>query len=193
MNRQEKRSFGSKVTSTQFASILNQLEGKLNQANQKAQTLDQDIDTMMTIQMSNPVAEGQEIQKFDMLSIGFLGRLKNEDGSLAELPFQGGVSQYMLLRRFDNGEFIPGFEAGMLGMKVGDVRNISVKFPENYHAADLKGKEVDFEVVVIAGWRLRETASHIDNVLKTLFEAKAKKDEAAKLAAAQEANPEATV
>ncbi len=45
-----------------------------------------------------------------------------------------------------SGQFIPGFEDGMIGLKKGDKKNISVTFPENYHVNELKNAKVTFEV-----------------------------------------------
>jgi FKBP-type peptidyl-prolyl cis-trans isomerase (trigger factor) len=151
----------------------------MNKLGQKVETLDQDIDTMMTMQMTTKLNKGDEVQKLDILAVGFMGRLVKEDGTLEELPFQGGVAPYMLIKRFDNGQFLPGFEEGMKGMKVGETRLVTITFPKNYvqHLAD---KKATFEVVVIAGWRLDETLSQIDNSVQALFKAKAEKDEAAK-------------
>ena len=50
------------------------------------------------------------------------------------------------LLEIGSGQFIPGFEEGMLGMKKGENREVKVVFPEDYQAADLKGMDVLFEV-----------------------------------------------
>jgi trigger factor len=41
---------------------------------------------------------------------------------------------------------IPGFESGIEGMSPGETRELQLRFPEEYHAEDLKGAEVVFEV-----------------------------------------------
>ena len=43
--------------------------------------------------------------------------------------------------------FIPGFEEGVAGMKIGETKELNLKFPDDY-VADLKGKEVKFNVTV---------------------------------------------
>ena len=43
--------------------------------------------------------------------------------------------------------FIPGFEEGVAGMKIGETKELNLKFPDDY-VADLKGKEVKFNVIV---------------------------------------------
>ena len=42
--------------------------------------------------------------------------------------------------------FIPGFEDQVVGMKIGEERDITVKFPDEYHAEQLKGKEAVFAI-----------------------------------------------
>jgi len=48
-----------------------------------------------------------------------------------------------------SGKFIPGFEEGMIGMKKGEKKNINLEFPHDYHAADLGGANVVFEVELL--------------------------------------------
>lgn len=45
-------------------------------------------------------------------------------------------------------QFIDGFEEAVVGMKVGDSRKISLKFPDPYHSMDLAGKPVEFQVTL---------------------------------------------
>ena len=47
-----------------------------------------------------------------------------------------------------SGQFIPGFEDQLVGAKTGDDVEVKVNFPEEYHAADLAGKEATFDVAV---------------------------------------------
>ena len=66
-------------------------------------------------------------------------------GSVNGVKFEGGTSEnYPLV--LGSGSFIPGFEEQVAGMKVGEEKDINVKFPENYQADDLKGKDAVFAV-----------------------------------------------
>ena len=67
------------------------------------------------------------------------------DGSVDGEHFEGGKAENYSLE-IGSGRFIPGFEDQMLGMNVGETRNINVKFPEDYQAENLKGKDAVFEV-----------------------------------------------
>lgn len=68
-------------------------------------------------------------------------------GSADGVKFDGGTAQGQELV-IGSGSFIPGFEDGMLGMNVGETKDITVKFPENYHAENLAGKDAVFTVTV---------------------------------------------
>ena len=56
-------------------------------------------------------------------------------------------SEYLL--EIGSGQFIPGFEDGMLGLKKGDKKNIQLTFPADYHAAELQNAKVTFEVELL--------------------------------------------
>ena len=67
------------------------------------------------------------------------------EGSVDGEAFEGGKgTDYPLT--IGSGAFIPGFEEGVVGMKTGEEKDISVKFPEDYHAENLKGKDAVFHV-----------------------------------------------
>lgn len=69
------------------------------------------------------------------------------DGSVDGVHFEGGKAENYSLE-IGSGQFIPGFEDQMIGMNVGETRNVNVTFPEEYHAENLKGKAAVFEVVL---------------------------------------------
>ncbi len=80
------------------------------------------------------------------------GTLENGDtaifdfeGSVDGVTFDGGKAEnYELL--IGSGQFIPGFEEKMLGMKLEEERNLDIKFPEDYQAENLKGQDAIFKV-----------------------------------------------
>lgn len=61
------------------------------------------------------------------------------------VAFEGGKGENFELT-IGSGQFIPGFEEKLIGMKSEEERDIDVTFPENYHVDDLKGKPVVFKV-----------------------------------------------
>lgn len=57
------------------------------------------------------------------------------------------AQEYML--EIGSGQFIPGFEDGMIGLKKGDKKDVKVTFPADYHEADLKNAPVTFHVELL--------------------------------------------
>ncbi len=76
----------------------------------------------------------------DQLIIDFVGRVEGRE-------FEGGKAEAVPLV-IGAGQFIPGFEDQLTGVKTGDTKTIKVTFPADYPAADLKGKEAEFDVTV---------------------------------------------
>lgn len=68
-------------------------------------------------------------------------------GSVDGVPFEGGTAQGQTLVIGSN-TFIPGFEDQMVGMSIGEEKDLQVKFPEQYHAEELAGKDAVFHVKV---------------------------------------------
>ena len=76
----------------------------------------------------------------DVVVIDFVGRIDGE-------AFDGGAAEGHSLE-LGSDSFIPGFEEGLVGVKVGETRDVEVTFPEDYQAAHLAGKLTVFEVKV---------------------------------------------
>lgn len=70
-------------------------------------------------------------------------------GTVDGVAFEGGTAKGQTLE-IGSGHFIPGFEEQMVGMAIGEEKDLNVKFPEEYHAENLKGKEAVFHVKVNA-------------------------------------------
>ena len=81
-------------------------------------------------------------QNGDIANIDFVGTV---DG----VKFDGGEAKGYDLE-LGSGAFIPGFEEQVVGMNVGETKDVNVKFPENYQAENLKGKDAVFAVTVNA-------------------------------------------
>lgn len=78
----------------------------------------------------------------DRVTIGF-------EGSLEGKPFEGGTGEDVPLI-IGAGQFIPGFEEHLIGLKAGDSKTFDIKFPEDYRATALAGKDATFAVTVKA-------------------------------------------
>ncbi|SFR69192.1 trigger factor [[Clostridium] aminophilum] len=81
-----------------------------------------------------------EIKSGDQTVIDFKGTV---DGT----AFSGGTAEDYPLTIGSN-QFIPGFEDQIIGHKTGETFDVNVKFPEDYHAKDLAGKDAVFAVTV---------------------------------------------
>ncbi len=68
-------------------------------------------------------------------------------GTVDGVAFEGGTAQNQTLE-IGSGHFIPGFEEQMIGMSIGEEKDLQVKFPDEYHAEELKGKDAVFHVKV---------------------------------------------
>ena len=68
-------------------------------------------------------------------------------GSVDGVKFDGGTAEKQTLVLGSN-SFIPGFEAQVVGHSIGESFDINVKFPEEYHAAELAGKDAVFAIVL---------------------------------------------
>lgn len=86
------------------------------------------------------VEEDREAKMGDVAVIDFEGFIDGE-------ALEGGKGEDHSLELGSN-QFIPGFEEGVVGMKKGVEKEITLKFPEEYHAADIAGKDVTFKVTV---------------------------------------------
>lgn len=80
----------------------------------------------------------REAKNGDIVDIDF-------DGSVDGTPFEGGKAKNYNLT-LGAGQFIPGFEEQVVGHKTGDEFDVNVKFPEDYGAKDLAGKDAVFAI-----------------------------------------------
>ncbi len=105
--------------------------------------VEEDVDrTLETIRRQrvtwHPVT--REARNDDRLTVDFTGRLDGKE-------FEGGSATALPLV-LGSGTFVEGMEEGLLGVKAGESRRISVTFPADYRNASLAGQPVDFEVSV---------------------------------------------
>jgi len=108
-----------------------------------AEVTDAEIDqAIQTIADQNrpfvPKAEGAE--KGDKVTLSF-------QGTMSGTPFEGGSGEDVPLV-LGSGQFIPGFEDHLVGLKAGDAKTFDVKFPDDYRATALAGKDATFSVTV---------------------------------------------
>jgi trigger factor len=110
--------------------------------------------------------EGKAARKGDRLTINFAGSI---DGA----AFEGGTADGVPLE-IGSGQFIPGFEDQLTGVKAGEDRTVKVTFPETYGVKNLAGKAAEFTVKVTAVEAPKETPVDDDFAKKAGFEDLAK-------------------
>jgi len=87
-----------------------------------------------------PLSKARPAAMGDLVTIDFLGRL-------GDVPFDGGTAENQQLE-LGGGQFIPGFEEQLVGVKAGDSLTVTLNFPDTYPAENLAGKEANFDVTV---------------------------------------------
>lgn len=103
---------------------------------------DEDVDAeIKKLQERN----ARQVEVLDRAALN--GDIANIDfsGSVDGVKFEGGTGTNFDLT-LGSGMFIPGFEEQVVGMKIGEERDVNVTFPENYQAEELKGKAAVFAV-----------------------------------------------
>ena len=90
-----------------------------------------------TIDVDDRAVESGDIIKLDF------------DGSVDGVPFAGGKAENYTLT-IGSGSLIPGFDDQLIGTKIGEDKDVTVTFPEDYHEKSLAGKEAVFKCKVNA-------------------------------------------
>ena len=86
--------------------------------------------------------DDRAVESGDIIKLDF-------DGSVDGVPFAGGKAENYTLT-IGSGSFIPGFEDQLIGTKIGEDKDVTVTFPEDYHEKSLAGKEAVFKCKVNA-------------------------------------------
>ena len=116
---------------------------KLKVEKVEAEVSDQDVSEMIESlreQNANWVSVERASALGDTVVIDYLGKVDDE-------PFEGGQAEEQRIA-LGEGRMIPGFEDGIAGMSANEEKTISVTFPEDYQAEELKGKEAAFDIKV---------------------------------------------
>ena len=160
---------------------------------QSAEVTDEEVQSLIDAQLAKKaeleIKEDEAIVEFDTAVIDF-------EGFVGEEAFEGGKGEDYSLE-IGSGSFIPGFEEQFIGAKAGETKDVLVTFPEEYHAAELAGKEAKFVVNIkevkakVLPELTDEFAKEIDPEVETVEALKAKLKETT--IANKEADAEATL
>jgi len=102
--------------------------------------INKELEELAKTEAETKVSNKEIAGKGDIAVINFKGYINGkpmENGSAEDYPLELGSNS-----------FIPGFEEQIEGMKVGETKRIKVKFPENYGAKEIAGKEAEFDVTL---------------------------------------------
>lgn len=116
------------------------LEAEKVEAEVTEAEVDEQIEAMLAQYADLVVKEEGEVAEGDIVNLDFEGFLNDE-------PFEGGKAEGHELE-IGSGQFIPGFEEQLVGLKPGDEKDLDITFPEEYHAEELAGKPVVFKVKI---------------------------------------------
>ena len=86
-------------------------------------------------------ADDGVVEQGDYLGLSFVGTIDGKE-------FDGGSSDHAHLT-VGSGEFIPGFEEQLVGLKKGDTKDVKVTFPADYGQKSLAGKEAVFKTTIL--------------------------------------------
>ena len=98
--------------------------------------LDAEIERVREMNGRIEEVKDRKVQDKDIVRLDY-------EGSVDGVPFDGGKADDQMLT-IGSGQFIPGFEEQLIGMEIGEEKDINVTFPEEYHAEELKGKDAVF-------------------------------------------------
>lgn len=111
---------------------------------QNAELTDEEVQESINHQLGHlaemVVKEDGAVEDGDTVNIDFDGYVDGEQ-------FEGGQAEGYDLE-IGSGMFIPGFEEQLIGAKTGEEKDVTVTFPEEYHAEELAGKEATFKTKV---------------------------------------------
>ena len=102
--------------------------------------VDQTIEALRQRKAKTVEITDRSVQEKDLIKIDFTSMLGDK-------PFEGGAVQDQIIQ-VGGGQLIEGLDKGMIGMEIGDNRDIKVQVPEDYHNKEIAGKAVDFNITL---------------------------------------------
>ncbi|MBR1859093.1 MAG: trigger factor [Selenomonadaceae bacterium] len=147
ITNEDGQDFVFKVTFTPYPEVkLGQYKG-LDIEKEVEEVTEEDVDKQIKAMREHhatmiDAAEDDPIEDGDFITLDFTGYV---DGK----PFENGEGKSYPLQIGSN-TFIPGFESGLIGAKVGEERDIDVTFPEDYHSKEMAGKPAMFKCKILS-------------------------------------------
>lgn len=116
---------------------------KIKDVSVSKKDVDSEIDERLKDAKTTKEKKDGTVSKGDTAKVDFEGTI---DGK----AFDGGTGEDAEVQAGDTQSYIEGFEAGIVGMKVGSTKTLDLKFPDDYSNAEVAGKDVQFKVTVKA-------------------------------------------
>ncbi len=121
--------------------------------------VDQTIETFRQRKAKTIEITDRPVQEKDLIKVDFTSRMGDQ-------PFEGGTAQDQAIR-VGSGQLIEGLDKGMVGMEIGENREIQVQVPEDYQDKEIAGKDVDFNVT-LKGIQVQELPELNDEFVRQL-------------------------
>jgi trigger factor len=102
--------------------------------------INQTIEVLRQRQATTVTVTDRPAQDKDLLKVDFTSKLGDQ-------PFEGGSAQDQIVQA-GGGQLVEGLDKGMIGMEIGETRDIQVQIPADYHNKEIAGKDVDFQIVL---------------------------------------------
>ena len=135
---------------------IEKVENKVTDADVDAEVASMRENNSRMVTVEDRAAENGDITTIDF------------EGFCDGVAFEGGKgTDYELT--LGSGTFIPGFEEQIVGKKIGEEFDVNVKFPEEYHSEELKGKDAVFKVT-LKGIKVKELPTLDDEFAKDVSE-----------------------
>ena len=113
----------------------------LEQPNVTDEQVEQVIGELREQQATLRPVDDRSAQDGDIASVKFVGSVDGE-------PFEGGSADRMPLVIGED-RMIPGWEANLVGLKIGEEKGFDVTFPDDYRVEELQGKQAHFEIELL--------------------------------------------
>ena len=121
--------------------------------------VDQTIETFRQRKAKTIEITDRPVEENDLIKVDFTSKMGDQ-------PFEGGTAQDQAIR-VGSGQLIEGLDKGMVGMTIGETREIQVKVPEDYQDKEIAGKDVDFNVT-LKGIQVQELPELNDDFAREL-------------------------
>ena len=119
----------------------------------------QTIEALRQKKAKNIQVTDRPVQEKDLIKIDFTSKL-------GEQPFEGGSAKDQIIQ-VGGGQLVEGLDKGMIGMEIGDNRDIRVQVPEDYHNKEIAGRDVDFNII-LKGIQVQELPELDDSFARDL-------------------------